>query len=62
MTHDLRDLARKIEDLTKEHPAYAQASKIVANCCDHLCAVAGVHEANYKIQELNDAGPSVRGS
>lgn len=47
--HPLRDLARRVTALTLEHPAASQAGAIVQNCCDHLCAVARVHEANNEI-------------
>lgn len=40
----LRDLARQIEELAKNHPAYSQAHKVVQNCCDHLRAMARCEE------------------
>lgn len=44
----LRDLARKIEDVCREHPCYSQAWEIVSNCSDHLRAVAFVNETNQR--------------
>ena len=46
--HPLRDLARQIEKVAAEHSTFSQAVKIVMACTDHLCAVAGVHEANAR--------------
>lgn len=37
---DLRDLAKKIEDLSRGHRAHSMAWDIVKNCTEHLCAVA----------------------
>jgi acetate kinase len=37
---DLRDLADKIENLTRAHPAYQMAHRIVDNAVDHLIAIA----------------------
>lgn len=42
----LRDLSEAIYALAREHPCYSQASAVVQNCCDHLCAIARVHEVN----------------
>jgi hypothetical protein len=47
---DLRDLARKIEAVTKSHFCYGQAIKIVSNCCDHLCAIARIEELNRVVE------------
>lgn len=55
MDHPLRDLARQIETLAKDHPAYCQAQPAVQNLIDHLCAMARCHEANEKIVSLTDA-------
>lgn len=52
--HHLRDLAKKIDDLCRDHPAYSQAHQIVTNCTDHLCAVAATHEANLRNLGLKD--------
>ena len=32
------------ELMASGHAAYSQAHEIIRNCCDHLCAVARVHE------------------
>lgn len=45
----LRNLAEQIEKTAKGHPVYSQATAIVQNCVDHLCAVARVHEANAEV-------------
>lgn len=50
--HQLRDLARQIETLAKEHPAYSQAQPIVQNCVDHLCAIARCNECNTQNEIL----------
>lgn len=52
--HPLRDLARQIEALAKEHPAYSQAQPIVQHCIDYLCAVARCHECNATIASLGE--------
>mgnify|MGYP003396092909 FL=1 len=49
MASDLRDLAKKIEDLARDHPAYSKAHPAVQNCCDHLSAIARCEEANKEI-------------
>ncbi len=49
MTSPLRDLAARIEDVARQHPAYSQAWQVVKNCSDHLCALAAVSEANGKL-------------
>lgn len=46
MTSPLRDLAAKIEDLAREHPAYSQAWRVVNGCSDHLQALARIEELN----------------
>lgn len=48
---DLRDLAKRLQEVAHAHPCYSQAHRIVSNCCDHLCAVAGVNELNQTNQE-----------
>lgn len=50
--HPLRDLARRIEQLAKDHEAYSQAYRVVQNCCDHLSAIARTHEANVLLAGL----------
>lgn len=52
MKSPLRDLADLIDIVAHSHPAYGQGQKIVANCIDHLCAVARIEEANREIAEL----------
>lgn len=42
----LRDLALKMEDLCRSHPAYSQAWKVIQNASDHLQAMARCHEVN----------------
>jgi hypothetical protein len=51
----LRDLSRKIADVARAHPAYAQVDAAVTGLCDYLCAVARVEEANREIARLEDA-------
>lgn len=46
MTSDLRDLAVKIEALTREHPAYSKAWGPVQNLSNHLQAMARCEETN----------------
>lgn len=48
----LRGLALAIENVAREHPCYSQAYHIVSCCIDHLCAIAGFHEQNLKLQAL----------
>lgn len=54
--HPLRDLAQQIEEVAKAHAAYSQAYAVVQNCCDHLCAIARVHEANERLFEQDKGG------
>ena len=49
--HPLRDLAAKLREECRIHPAYSQAIDIVNNCADHLEAVGFSHEANATIEE-----------
>lgn len=42
----LRDLAQKIEDLCRSHPAYSMAWPVIQNASDHLQAKARVSETN----------------
>jgi hypothetical protein len=43
---DMRDLARRIEDLAREHRAHSMAWEIIRNCTHHLTAVARTMECN----------------
>lgn len=43
---ELRDLAKAIEELLRNHPALSPAGAIVSNCCDHLRAIAQIHDMN----------------
>lgn len=57
MTSPLRDLAAKIEDLARWHPAYSQAWQVINNCSDHLQALARIEEINKEKQDvLNKQG------
>lgn len=42
---DLRDLARRIEEVARAHPSGTQAREVVAHCCSMLCLLAGHQEA-----------------
>lgn len=48
----LRDLARKIEAVAREHPEWSRAHEIVLNCTNHLTAVARCSDANHGVREL----------
>ncbi len=48
MTSQLRDLAARIEDVARQHPAYSQAWQPVRTLVDHLSALAGMEEASQK--------------
>lgn len=52
MPADLRNLAEKLLLVAQEHPCYSQAHRIVANCVDHLCAMAGLEEAAQRQVQL----------
>ncbi len=56
---DMRDLARRIEDLAREHRAHSMAWEIVRNCTHHLTAVARTMECNaqHDDQKLFSSGP-----
>lgn len=43
---ELRELARAIEELLRNDPALSLAGAIVSNCCDHLRAIAQIHDTN----------------
>lgn len=43
---DLRDLARQIGEVARDHFCYAQAAAAVTVLEDHLCAMARVEELN----------------
>lgn len=49
---NLRDLAKKIEQVAHEHPCYSQAMPAVSHLVDHLCAMARCEEANRELQML----------
>lgn len=52
MTHPLRDLADRLLQITRDHPAYSQGIEVVSNCADHLRAIAGNHEKNEEIAKV----------
>ncbi len=54
--HPLRNLARQIEALVKEHEAYSQAQPVVQNCVDHLSAIAKKTEYDQQFQLLRERG------
>jgi hypothetical protein len=41
-----RDLARKIEELAREHPCFSQVTTIVDVMCGYMCAIARLQEMN----------------
>lgn len=43
---ELRAMAAAIEKTAKESPSYYTVSRIVQNCCDHIAAVARIHDVN----------------
>lgn len=45
----LRDLARKIYELAKDHPAYSQATVPVQACVDHINCIANGEEQRKKL-------------
>lgn len=49
----LRDLARQIEAVAREHPEWSRAHEIVLNCTGYLCAVAKGSDVDH------DTPPSV---
>lgn len=53
MTSELRDLAAKIEELGRSHPAYSQAWHVIRNCSDHLRALAFIEETNQEQYKLD---------
>ena len=42
---DLRDLARRIEEVARTHPSGAQGREVIAHCCSMLQLLAGHQEA-----------------
>lgn len=46
---DLRDLARKIEDVAKEHPCYGQVCGAIQQMIGHISAVARIEEMNRAV-------------
>jgi len=46
---ELRELASKLKELARAAPCASVAYPIVANCCDHLEAIAAVHETRKKM-------------
>lgn len=44
--YSLRDLASKIESVSREHPAFSQAHEIVYHCTGYLNALARIAEIN----------------
>lgn len=45
---ELRELAKRLEDVARESPAYSVALPIVVNASSHLRAIARVHEFNQQ--------------
>jgi hypothetical protein len=45
----LRDLARKIEAVAREHPEWSRAHEIVLNCTGHLQAVAKCSDVDHGV-------------
>jgi|HubBroStandDraft_1064217.scaffolds.fasta_scaffold180081_2 hypothetical protein len=43
---ELRALAKKLKECCLQSTVLSIASPIVTNACDHLCAIARVHEVN----------------
>lgn len=43
---DLRDLARKIETVAKDHPCYGQVHTPIQQVIDHISAIARCEEVN----------------
>ena len=54
----LRDLARKIEEVAREHPEWSRAHEIVLHCTGYLQAVARCSDFNV---ERHDDKPIVVG-
>lgn len=54
--HPLRDLARRIEALAKEHEAYSQAQPVIQNCVGHLSAIARKYEYDQQFELLRKRG------
>lgn len=46
---DLRDLARKIETVAKEHPCYGQVHGVIQQAICHISAVARIEEINRTV-------------
>jgi hypothetical protein len=50
MRSRLRDLARDIENVSRDHPCWSQAHVVVLNCTSHLCAMARIEEVNQALK------------
>lgn len=50
--HPLRSLARDIRRAAEKHPNYFQVQYIIFCCCDHVNAIASVHERNDEVMRL----------
>jgi hypothetical protein len=51
----LRDLARKIRDVARAHPAAAQAASFMNHVNDHLNALARIEEFNRRENDERQA-------
>jgi hypothetical protein len=49
--HPLRKLAADLERLALKNKEFSVVAPIIANACDHICAIAHIHELHAKEEQ-----------